>query len=59
MKGYGAVAVGKQWGWYEIWLNRVREECREHPDGYRTTPAATATSKEDPHLPGQLALDRS
>jgi hypothetical protein len=24
-KGYGAVAVGKQWGWYETWLNRVRE----------------------------------
>ena len=34
-KGYGAVAVGKQWCWYETWLNRVLEECRDHPDRYR------------------------
>jgi hypothetical protein len=34
-KGYGAVAVGNQWGWYETWLNRVREECQQHPDRYR------------------------
>ncbi len=34
-KGYGAVAVGKQWCWYETWLNRVREECRQHPDRYQ------------------------
>jgi len=26
-KGYGAIAVGNQWGWYETWLKRVREEC--------------------------------
>jgi Protein of unknown function (DUF3644) len=34
-KAYGAVAVGKQWCWYETWLNRVREECQQHPDRYR------------------------
>ncbi len=34
-KGYGAVAVGKTWCWYETWLNRVREECEQHPDRYR------------------------
>ena len=34
-KGYGAVAVGNQWGWYETWLNRVREECQQHPVRYR------------------------
>jgi hypothetical protein len=38
-KAYGAVAVGKQWCWYETWLNRVREECQQHPDQYRTVPA--------------------
>ena len=37
-KGYGAVAVGKTWCWYETWLNRVREECQQHPDRYRTPP---------------------
>lgn len=41
-KPYGAVAVGKQWCWYETWLNRVREECEQHPDQYRTLPAAGA-----------------
>ena len=34
-KGYGAIAVGKQWCWYETWLNRVREECSQHPEQYR------------------------
>ncbi len=38
-KAYGAVAVGKQWCWYETWLNRVREQCQQHPDQYRTVPA--------------------
>lgn len=33
-KGYGTVAVGKQWCWYETWLNRVREECQQHPELY-------------------------
>lgn len=38
-KGYGAIAVGKTWCWYDAWLNRVREECEQHPDRYRTDPA--------------------
>ena len=38
-EGYGAIAVGKTWCWYETWLNRVREECEQHPDRYRTDPA--------------------
>ncbi|MGH7099487.1 MAG: DUF3644 domain-containing protein [Stellaceae bacterium] len=41
-KAYGAVAVGKQWCWYETWLNRVHEECQQHPNQYRTVPAAGA-----------------
>jgi hypothetical protein len=40
-KGYGAIAVGKQWGWYETWLNRVREECEQHPELYKASPKAT------------------
>ena len=39
-KGYGTVAVGKTWCWYETWLNRVREECEQYPDQYRTAPVA-------------------
>lgn len=39
-KGYGAIAVGKTWCWYETWLNRVREECEQHPGIYRTATAA-------------------
>jgi Protein of unknown function (DUF3644) len=34
-KSYGAVAVGTQWCWYETWLNRVREECQQHPERYK------------------------
>lgn len=34
-KGYGAVAFGKQWCWYEAWLKRVREECAGDPEAYR------------------------
>jgi hypothetical protein len=41
-KGYGAVAVGKVWSWYETWLTRVREECQQHPDRYRTALAEAA-----------------
>lgn len=37
-KGYGNVAVGKTWCWYDTWLNRVREECELHPQIYRTAP---------------------
>jgi hypothetical protein len=33
-KGFGAVAVGKQWCWYEPWLQKVREECTENPEKY-------------------------
>jgi Protein of unknown function (DUF3644) len=40
-KGYGAIAVGKLWSWYEIWLTRVREECQQHPDLYRTGTVVT------------------
>jgi hypothetical protein len=38
-KGYGAIAVGNTWCWYDTWLNRVREECQHHPDAYRKAPA--------------------
>lgn len=39
-KGFGAVAVGKQWCWYESWLNFVREQCQKHPDQYSRASAA-------------------
>ena len=35
-KGYGAISLGKQWGWYESWLSRVREECQQNPSTYGT-----------------------
>ncbi len=35
-KGYGAIAVGQTWCWYETWLNRVREECQQYPARYRS-----------------------
>lgn len=35
-KGYGTIAVGKTWCGYETWLNRVREECEQHPQRYRS-----------------------
>lgn len=35
-KGYGVIAVGKTWCWYETWLVRVREECERRPEKYRT-----------------------
>jgi len=38
-KGYGAITLGKQWGWYETWLNRVREECQQNPTVYRSIAA--------------------
>jgi len=38
-KGYGAVAVGKVWSWYNTWLIRVREECQQNPARYRTAVA--------------------
>ena len=33
-KGYGAVAVGKQWCWYATWMERVREECEGNRGKY-------------------------
>jgi hypothetical protein len=47
-KGYGAIAVGKTWCWYETWLTRVREECQKNPTKYRKTslvPAIEASSQ--------------
>ena len=44
-KGYGVVAVGAVWSWYETWLRRVREECEQHPDRYRT-PALVAVETQ-------------
>lgn len=41
-KGYGAVAVGKTWCWYDTWMNRVREECEQHPELYRSATAQPA-----------------
>lgn len=38
-KSYGAVVVGTQWCWYETWLNRVREECQQHPERYKAAEA--------------------
>jgi len=45
-KGYGAVAVGQQWCWYDSWLNRVREECQQHPDLYQSTPELKVPNSE-------------
>lgn len=33
-KGYGTISIGKQWGWYESWVSRVREECQQNPSLY-------------------------
>lgn len=33
-KGYGAIAVGNTWCWYETWLSRVREECEANRNKY-------------------------
>lgn len=43
-KSYGIVAVGKVWSWYEAWLKRVREECEQNPDKYRTLVAGAKTA---------------
>ena len=47
-KGIGAIAVGKQWGWFETWLNRVRDACQQHPDQYQTKPAAGGGNENAP-----------
>jgi len=44
-KGYGAIAVGKTWCWYEMWLTRVREECRKNPEKYRKAPVIPAVKE--------------
>ena len=36
-KGFGVVAVGNTWCWYETWLTRVREECQKDPTKYQKT----------------------
>lgn len=41
-KGYGAIAVGKTWCWYDSWLNRVREECEQNPLRYRSGPVPSS-----------------
>lgn len=43
-KGYGAVAVGKVWSWYDSWLTRVRAECEKNPQKYRTSNASPSTT---------------
>jgi hypothetical protein len=40
--GYG-VELGGQWFWYENWLNRVRMECKNHPELYGPAAAAGAS----------------
>lgn len=51
-KGYGAIAVGNTWCWYEAWLNRVREECEQHPEHYRSGAAAQAAAAPGADLAG-------
>jgi hypothetical protein len=46
-KSYGAVAVGKTWCWYDTWLNRVREECEQHPQLYRSAAAPPPPDQVD------------
>jgi hypothetical protein len=43
-KGYGAVAVGTQWSWYDTWLTQVRAECAKNPQKYRTSKASPSTN---------------
>jgi hypothetical protein len=33
-KGYGVELKDGQWYWYEVWVNRVREHCREKQADY-------------------------
>ena len=47
-KPYGTVAVGKVWSWYEAWLKRVREECEQNPDKYRTPVAGDKAAQVQP-----------
>jgi hypothetical protein len=56
-KGYGAIAVGKTWCWYENWVNRVREECEQHASRYRlaSMPTSSGLPSSDPAV--NAALD--
>ena len=36
-KGYGARMM-ELWGWYDRWVDRVRQECRDHPGKYGPDP---------------------
>lgn len=38
-KDYGAPLFDGYWGWYENWLNRVREHCQENAARYGKAPA--------------------
>ena len=44
-KGFGVVAVGKTWSWYETWIKRVRQECEEQPETYRSAVARNSESQ--------------
>lgn len=35
VKGYGVQMLDGQWYWYESWVNRVREHCRENAGDYQ------------------------
>jgi hypothetical protein len=51
-KGYGAIVVGKTWCWYDPWLKRVREECEQHPQLYRSAPQPPGTRERRPNEQG-------
>jgi len=36
--GYGIPLFDGYWGWYEKWVDRVREHCKEHAELYRKKP---------------------
>jgi len=38
-KAYGVQLSDGQWYWYETWLNRVREHCKENDPKYRSVAA--------------------
>jgi len=33
-KGFGAIIAGKQWYWYEKWVEEVRQHCRSNRSSY-------------------------
>lgn len=48
-KGYGALAIGGVWGWYENWVIRVREECVARPEKYGASRAKSSGRDEGSH----------